>query len=110
MALRVVTSTSAAARLSAAQHFLDTRPSAAEVVIVGASRGAADDLARAVAKRAAATFGLTRFSLTQLAARAAAGRITGTRRAPGTHAGAEAIATRAAFDAVTAGELAYFAP
>jgi hypothetical protein len=63
-----------------------------------------------VAKRAVATFGLTRFSLTQLAARAAAGRITGTRRAPGTQAGAEAIATRAAFDAVTAGELAYFAP
>ena len=110
MALRVVTSTSAAARLGAAQHFLYTRPSAAEVVIVGASRGAADDLARAVAKRARATFGLTRFSLTQLAARAAAARLTGARRAPGTQAGAEAIATRAVFDAVTAGELAYFAP
>src|SRR3989441_2997081 len=110
MALQVVTSTSAAARLRAAQHFLYTRPSAAEAVIVGASRGAADDLARAVAKRAKATFGLTRFSLTELAARMAAGRVTGTRRAPGTQAGAEAIATRAVFDAVTAGELAYFAP
>src|SRR3989441_131699 len=110
MALQVVTSTYAAARLRAAQHFLYTRPSAAEAVIVGASRGAADDLARAVAKRAKATFGLTRFSLTELAARMAAGRVTGARRAPGTQAGAEAIATRAVFDAVTAGELAYFAP
>ncbi|PYR31799.1 MAG: hypothetical protein DMF92_04220 [Acidobacteria bacterium] len=110
MALRVVTSTSAAARLGAAQHFLSSRPSAAEAVIVGASRGAADDLARAVAKRAKATFGLTRFSLTELAARVAAGRLTGARRAPGTQAGAEAIATRAVFDAVTAGDLAYFAP
>src|SRR5439155_1658767 len=109
MALRVVTSTSAAARLGAAQHFLSSRPSAAEAVIVGASRGAADDLARAVAKRAKATFGLTRFSLTELAARVAAGRLTGARRAPGTQAGAEAIATRAVFDAVTAGELEFFA-
>src|SRR5439155_12044877 len=34
----------------------------------------------------------------------------GARRVPGTQAGAEAIAARAAFDARAAGELAYFAP
>jgi hypothetical protein len=108
--LRVITSTSSAARLDAARHFLDHRPPAAEVVIVGASRGAADDLARSVARRAGATFGLTRFSLTELAARAAAARIAGARRLPGTQAGAEAIAARAVFDAIAAGDLKYFAP
>src|SRR3989442_7153409 len=103
--LRVITSTSAAARLTAARHFLEHRPPAAEVVIVGASRGAADDLARSLARRAGATFGLTRFSLTELAARAAATRVAAARRLPGSQAGAEAVAARAVFDALAAGQL-----
>ena len=41
------------------------------VLIVGASRGAADDLAREVAASVPATFGLQRLSLTQLAAKTA---------------------------------------
>ena len=108
--LRIVTSSSAAARLNAARTFVAGRPSASELVIVGASRGAADDFARAIARRAGATFGLTRFSLTELAAKAAATRIEGARRARGTDAGAEAIAARAVFEAIGAAELAYFAP
>ena len=108
MALRVVTSTSATTRLEAAQQFLHSRLPASEVVIVGASRGAADDLARATARRQGATFGVTRFSLTQLAARAAAARLAGARRAPGTTTGAEAFAARAAFEAGK--ELTYFGP
>src|SRR5205085_11526912 len=99
--LRVITSTSAAARLSAAQAFLDEHPPDREIVIVAASRGAADDLARGVAARRGATFGLTRFSFTELAARAAASA-GGQRRAPGTQAAAEAIAARAVFDASAA--------
>src|SRR5215472_686210 len=108
--LRVITSTSAAARLAAAGEFLAARPPAAEVVIVGASRGAADDLARTVSARTGATFGLTRFSFTELAARAASERLAGTRRSPGTSAGAEAIAARTVFEANAADDLAYFAP
>jgi hypothetical protein len=58
-------------------------PPATELIIVGASRGAADDLARAVARDAGATFGITRFSLTELRrARAAAG-LADARRVPG---------------------------
>ena len=57
--LRVVISTSAAVRLDAAREFLAGRPPASELAIVGASRGAADDLARDVARRVGATFGLT---------------------------------------------------
>jgi ATP-dependent helicase/nuclease subunit B len=108
--VRVVTSTSAAARLQAAREFLSNRHPASEVVIVGASRGAADDFARTLAREAGATFGLTRFSLTELAARAAAARVEGARRVRGTQAGSEAIAARAVFDAIAAEELAYFGP
>jgi len=108
--IRAVTSTSAAVRLDAARAFLAARPPAAETVVVGASRGAADDLARAVARQAGATFGLTRCSLIELAARAVRAARDGARHALGTQAGAEAAAARAVFEAVNAGELAYFAP
>src|SRR5437660_4836016 len=108
--VHVVTSTSAAARVEAARAFIPSHPPASEVVVVGASRGAAEDFARSVARTAGATFGLTRFSLTELVARAAAAHDAGARRVPGTQAGAEAIAARAVFDAVAAAELEYFAP
>src|SRR5262245_31171455 len=108
--LTVIESSSAAVRLDAARRFLSERPAAAEVVVVGASRGAADDFARAIAQRFGATFGLSRFSLTQLASRSAALGVVGAKRSPGTQAGAEAMAARAVFDAIKAGELAYFEP
>jgi CRISPR/Cas system-associated exonuclease Cas4 (RecB family) len=79
-------------------------------LIVAASRGAADDLARSMARRHGATFGLTRFSLTELAARAAASRLARARRAASTDVGGQAMAARAAFDALAAGELTYFDP
>jgi hypothetical protein len=108
--LRVVTSTSAAARLAAARSFLEQLPPATEAVVVGATRGAADDFVRAIAAARGATFGLTRFSLTQLAAGMAIAASSGARRAPATQAGTEAVAARAVFDAVAAGDLAYFTP
>src|ERR1700687_5332331 len=108
--LRVITSTSAADRLEAAERFLAARSLSAEVVIVGASRGAADDLARAIASRTGATFGLARFSLTELASRVAAAGLAGALRAPSARAGAEATAARAVFDALADGDLQYFAP
>ena len=108
--MRIVTSTSAAARLAEARRFLQSQPSSAEVVIVGASRGAADDLARRLAAERGATFGITRFSLTELAARAAAVHLAGVRRTPATNTGAEAAAARAVFGAVAAGEVEYFGP
>src|SRR5262245_35958188 len=108
--MRVVVSSSASVRLDAARQFLDGHPPGSEVVVIGASRGAADDLARDVARRAGGTFGLTRFSLTEVAARAATARLGGARRVPGAAAGADAMAARAIFDAIAAAELAYFAP
>ena len=107
--IRVVRSTSAASRLAQAAEFLESRPSFSEVVVVGASRGAADDLARAVAHRLGATFGILRFSLTELAARAATQTFEA-RHTAGTQAASEAMAARATFAAVAADELQYFAP
>jgi CRISPR/Cas system-associated exonuclease Cas4 (RecB family) len=108
--LHLVTSSSADARLAAAAQFVSERPPASEILIVGASRGAADDFVRTIAARSGATFGLTRFSLMQLAARTAALRLAATRRVAGTQAGAEATAARAAFASLVEGELAYFTP
>lgn len=108
--LRLVTSTSAAARLQAATRFLEHRPQADAVLIVAASRGAADDVARAVGRRRGATFGLARFSVVELAARIAFIELASAGRAPVSEAGAQAMAARAVFDADAAGELAYFGP
>src|SRR3954462_7747123 len=102
--LHVLVSTSAAARLAAAAKFLEGFPPSTELVLVGASRGAADDLARAIAQVRGATFGMARFSLTELAARAAFQTLATGKRAPGTQAGAEAIAARSVFEAMEAGE------
>jgi CRISPR/Cas system-associated exonuclease Cas4 (RecB family) len=106
--LRLVASPAAAARRSAALDFLRQLPPASEALVVGASRGAADDLVREIAA-AGATFGLSRFSLAELAARIARDVHRGHRMAGGS-AGSEAIAVRATFDAMAADELEYFAP
>src|SRR5262245_66537405 len=95
----VVRSSSARARLRAARTFVEQFRPDTELLVVAATRGAADDFARQIA-RERATFGLHRFSLTELAARAAAIRLTAAGRLPATSANAEAIAARAAFDAV----------
>ncbi|OFW06151.1 MAG: hypothetical protein A3I61_18425 [Acidobacteria bacterium RIFCSPLOWO2_02_FULL_68_18] len=80
------------------------------MLVVGASRGAADDLARDVATTVPATFGMERLSLTQAAARTALLALAAGQTAPSTRLGAEAVAARAVFDAVRASALRYFAP
>ena len=110
MGLGLVVSPSNAARLAAAADVLRACTPATRVLIVGASRGAADDLARRVALDASATFGIQRLSLTQLAARSALLALAEAAHAASTHLGAEAVAARAAFDAARAAALDYFAP
>src|SRR5262245_33728924 len=109
-ALRIVESAAAELRLAQARAFLDQRLGTGDVVIVCASRGAADDLARSIAASRPATLGLHRFSLTQLAARLAAPVLAARGMAPATYLGSEAVAARAAFDARRDGELSYFGP
>jgi CRISPR/Cas system-associated exonuclease Cas4 (RecB family) len=108
--VRLVTSSSAAARLAAARRFVLDAAVASELLIVSASRGAADDFARDLARTRTATFGLYRFSLTQLAARLAAPRLARARLSPATALGVQAVAARALFDAAAERSLSYFAP
>jgi CRISPR/Cas system-associated exonuclease Cas4 (RecB family) len=108
--VRLVTSSFAAARLEAARRFVVGASPASEILIVSASRGAADDFARDIARTRGATFGLYRFSLTQLAARLAAPLLARARLSPSTTLGVQAVAARALFDADHDHALSYLAP
>ena len=101
---------SAGVRLREARRFLDQFEPGAEVLLLGASRGSVDDLARAIAREKGAMFGLHRLSFTQLAARLAIIELASHDRAPTTTLGHEAVATRAAFEARRTDALQYFAP
>jgi len=107
-ALRVCVSASAASRLACARDAIRACPSGTRVLIVGATRGAADDLARSIAAEAPATFGLQRLSLTQLAAKTAILTLASRGVASSTWLGAEAVAARVSFDATRSGTLTYF--
>src|SRR5689334_10425513 len=106
--LRVLKSHSASERIGSALAFVQSFPPATEMLLVGASREAIDDLVRAFAAATGATFGLHRFSLNQLAARLAVSRLADLGIAPSTHLGSEALAVRAAFEARHHSELRYF--
>ena len=109
-AVTLHSSAAAAARVAAAQRFLDTLSPATEVLLVGASRDAVDDLARELSARRGATFGLHRFSLGQLAARVASTALARRGLAPATRLGAEAVAARAAFEELEQDTLGYLEP
>ena len=108
--LRVFVSPSAAERLAYARDAVRGCSPGSPVLIVGASRGAADDLARDVAVSVPATFGVQRFSLIQLAARTALAALAAEGTTSSTRLGAEAVAARTVFDGTREGTLGYFAP
>lgn len=93
-----------------ARAFVREHGARGEVLLVGASRGAVDDLARSIAVEAGATLGLHRFSVTQLAARLGAPGLAANRLAPATALGADAVAARATFEAGRDDALEYFLP
>ena len=110
MNLRAVQSGSARIRLRQAHQFVSQFPAGTEVLLLGASRGAVDDLARTIAMEKGATFGLHRLSFTQLAARLAASDLAAGGQAPASALGYEAVAARAAFEAAKDDALDYFSP
>src|ERR671915_616483 len=105
-----IRSASASIRLHEARKFLDTFSPGTEVLLLGASRGAVDDLARSIALEKGATFGLHRLSFPQLAARLAAIELASRDRARATTLGHEALAMRATFEARRDEALEYFSP
>src|SRR5947207_12147078 len=108
--LEALHSSSAAARLAAAAAFVERFPAATEVLMVAATREAADDLARRVTAERGAPFGLHRASLVQLAVRLAATEMARLGVAPATALGAQAVAARVSFEALRDRALDYFAP
>ncbi|HYX82819.1 MAG TPA: PD-(D/E)XK nuclease family protein, partial [Gemmatimonadales bacterium] len=108
--ITAVQSGSAAIRLREARRFLDQFEPGTEVLLLGASRGSVDDLARTISLERGATFGLHRLSFTQLAARLAVIELASHERTPTTALGHEAVATRAAFEARSDDALEYFSP
>src|SRR4029434_6438829 len=108
--IRAVQSGSAAVRLCEARWFLERFEPGAEVLLLGASRGSVDDLARVISLEKGATFGLHRLSFTQLAARLAVMELAARERAPTTTLGHETDATRAAFETQSDDALEYFSP
>ncbi|OFW17084.1 MAG: hypothetical protein A3H29_08015 [Acidobacteria bacterium RIFCSPLOWO2_02_FULL_67_21] len=110
MSISVFISPSADARLAHARDALGRSAPGTRVLIVGASRGAADDLARAVAVQRPASFGIERLSLTQIAAKTALAALAGEQKTPSTWLGAEAVAARSVFAAARDQALEYFAP
>ena len=99
----VLVSPSAAERLAYARAAVGRCSPGSPVLIVGASRGAADDLARDIAVSVSATFGVQRLSLMQLAARTALAALANEGAAAGTWLGAEAVAAPAGVDGAEAG-------
>src|SRR5688572_30191413 len=105
--IRAIRSGSARLRLAAVHDMLQGLPPDAEVLLVGASRGAADDCARAIAAARGVSFGTHRLSVTQLAARLAMLDLAGRNQTPITRLGFEALAARATFEAVADDALGY---
>ena len=108
--VRLLESAAAAERLTAAAEFLDSIAPGTEVLIVAPSRAAVDDLVRDLSVQRPATFGWHRFTLTQLAARLAAPALSADALAPCTALAAEAVATRASFEALRTDRIPFFAP
>ena len=107
--IRIFKSHSAYERITAAAEFVRSFPPATELVIIGAGRDAVDDFVRQLAT-CRATFGLHRFSLSQLATRLARTRLAARGIVPGSAVGAEAIAVRATYEAQAQRRLRYVSP
>ncbi len=103
--IRLVVSSSGRTRRAAVQEFLREREPSAETVLVGATRDAVDDLVAELSLEIGATFGLHRFSLSQLIAHLAALPLAAEGLAPASSLGSEAVAARAAFEAEKDGHL-----
>jgi hypothetical protein len=103
-----IVSPSSAVRLAAAR----TRLTGIEppILIVAASRAAADEFALALAAERGATFGIARAGFTELAARLAIPALARQGRSPSAPLGDEAVAARVTFDAQEDGALEYFEP
>ncbi len=108
--LKVLVSSAALDRRFAAAQFLFQFARSAQILVVGATRAAADDFVRQYAESQGATFGLHRFSLAQLAARFSALQLAANGQVPCSGLGIEATVVRAVHEAQHRNALQYFSP
>src|SRR5262245_14916126 len=107
---QLLSSPSSHERIAAAARFLASLGADRTALIVGATRAAADELAFAVAQERGGVFGITRASFAELVTKLALPALAKEGVSPTGGLGAEAIAARAAFEALSAGRLTYGAP
>ena len=108
--LAIVCSPSADSRLEAARRFIHAFPPATELLLIGETRDAVDDLVRESAARGGASFGLHRLSIRQLASSLARLELARRGLTIASPLGTEAVAARAAFEALADNSLDYLAP
>ncbi|MFM8532801.1 MAG: hypothetical protein ACKOEC_04335, partial [Acidimicrobiia bacterium] len=99
---------SANGRLDAARALV--RQARPPVLVIGATRAAADECAFALAAESGATFGVTRSSVAELVARMAVPALARQGLTPSAPLSDEAVSARVADAALHNSELAYFAP
>src|SRR5438128_5180683 len=107
---RVVVAPDAATRLAVAAGWLSVQPLDAEVLVVGPTWEACDDLVRGAVVQARARFGTVRLTLDRLAARLAARILAADGRAPAGGLSVTAVAARAVHLLRAEDALGYFAP
>lgn len=110
MSRQYFTAASAQARLEASIAQLDQFLAADRVLVIGASRAAADEFAFKAASRRGGLFNVVRVGYAELAAKLALPTLARRGLSPTGGLGVEAIAARAAFTTHAAGRLTYFAP
>jgi hypothetical protein len=96
--------------LDTAAAVLDQLAPGDTAIVVGASRAAADECAFAAASRRGGLFGVTRTGFLELVTRLALPELARDRRSPMSALGAEALLTRATFEAEQDRRLDYFLP
>lgn len=106
--ISLLESCAASERLAAAGRFLTSAIAGGELLVIGSSREAVDDLAHDLTRTRGATFGLHRMSLRQLALQLAIGSLTDRSLSPTTPLGIEAVAARAVFETDRTDSLPYF--
>jgi ATP-dependent helicase/nuclease subunit B len=105
---KIVSSKANAVLLDAARAFLSEHAGKTQVVVLGATKAAADEFVRGASDHGC--FGVHALTLTQLAATVAGPAMGEAGLAPLTRLGAEAVAARVAHTAFQAEKLQYFSP
>ena len=95
MGVTVVTSSASYRRIACARNWLEARAPAEEVLIIAATFGAANEVARSVAQSKGASFGYHRMTLGQLAATLARPALVAQTTVPLGALGIQAVANRA---------------